>query len=244
MKIKTISASEQIFAYMKQSIIDEKWKVNEKIPSEMELSEQFGVNRLTIRMALKRLAALGILETKNGDGTYVRKFAFKNYISQITDFYMNQDLLMSVCEFRKVVEIECARLAMENATAQEIDELKEICDEYQQIKQNMSLNSESDIDMLIDKDIEFHNKIISMSHNELFCYAYDVAKEPIRQYISIMNNNRIFAWDKKGIQTDKWNDQHEETYEAIANRDYAACKNAMLRMVDFNVDLSSLLQQK
>lgn len=244
MKIKTIPANEQVFEYMKQAIINGEWKVNEKIPSEMELSEQFGVNRLTVRMALKRLVALGILETKTGDGTYVREFTFGNYISQITDFYMSQDLLMSVCEFRKVVELECARLAMQNATTDEIEELKIISDEYQQIKKNISLSSEKDFNTLISKDIEFHNKIIAISHNELFRYAYDVAKEPIRQYISILMNNRISSWKKKGVHSADWNDQHEETYKAIAARDYTSCKDAMLRMVDFNVDLSDLLQKK
>ncbi len=241
MNIKTIPANEQVFEYMKKAIAYGEWKVNQKIPSEIELSERFGVNRLTVRMALKKLVTLGILETKTGDGTYVREFVFGDYISQITDFYMNQDLLKSVCEFRKTVEIECARLAIQNATNQEISELKAINDEYQMIKQTISTTSKSDIDKLVDKDVEFHNKIVSMSHNNLFFYAYDVAREPIRQYISILVNSRITSWNKKGIQSAEWNDQHQETYEAIASKDFNSCKDAMNRMVDFNVDLSEFI---
>ncbi len=66
MKIKTIPASEQVFDYIKNAIVSGEWKVNERIPSEIEMAERFGVNRLTVRMALKKLVALGILETRTG----------------------------------------------------------------------------------------------------------------------------------------------------------------------------------
>ena len=76
-KVKTISANEQVYEYIKDAIINGEWKEGEKIPSETKLAETFEVNRLTVRMALKRLTALGVLETRTGDGTYVKGFRFR-----------------------------------------------------------------------------------------------------------------------------------------------------------------------
>ncbi|MCG8485733.1 MAG: GntR family transcriptional regulator, partial [Clostridia bacterium] len=119
-KIKQIPAYEQIFEYMRNAIKENQWKIGEKIPSEIELSNEFGVNRLTVRMALQRLNSMGLVETRTGDGTYVKQFNFRDYIDNITDFYMTPDLINKVTAFRRAVELECAKLAIQEATEEEI----------------------------------------------------------------------------------------------------------------------------
>ena len=71
LRIKKTSAADLVCARMREMVIDGTWPVNEKIPSEGKLAETFGVNRLTVRNALQRLNALGVLKTHVGDGTYV-----------------------------------------------------------------------------------------------------------------------------------------------------------------------------
>ena len=80
-KIKKISAADQVFDEMRQFILDKTWNVGDKIPTETQLSEQFDVNRLTVRVALQRLQALGILDIRVGDGTYVRELDMSEKIS-------------------------------------------------------------------------------------------------------------------------------------------------------------------
>ncbi len=245
MKIKTIPASEQVFDYIKNAIVSGEWKVNERIPSEIEMAERFGVNRLTVRMALKKLVALGILETRTGDGTYVREFHFRDYISQIKDFYMTPELLRSVYQFRRVTELECGRLAIQTASDEEIGELRKLYEEYQEMKEQYpglkAQDGEDFIERFVRKDIEYHCKIVSMSHNELFVYSYDVAREPIARYVDILVRKRIESWKKKGIQASNWNDQHREMFEAICRRDFPAYQKALEQMVDFEVDLAETL---
>ena len=93
----------------------------------MKLAESFGVNRFTVRMALQKLNTLGLLETCMGDGTYVSSFDFERHLQNIYQFYMTPELLEDVSEFRAVVEMECARLAMKRHTAKELEELRVCC---------------------------------------------------------------------------------------------------------------------
>ncbi|MBP3731273.1 MAG: GntR family transcriptional regulator [Mailhella sp.] len=55
-----------------QALLDGRWKLFERLPSERLLAEEFGVNRTTLRAAMTALAAKGILETRHGSGTHVR----------------------------------------------------------------------------------------------------------------------------------------------------------------------------
>ena len=62
-KAKKISASEQVFEALQSQISSGVWKVGDRLPSEGELAERYGVNRLTVRVALQKLNALGVVET-------------------------------------------------------------------------------------------------------------------------------------------------------------------------------------
>ena len=116
MKIKKMSAPDLICERIKSLISNGTWEQNKKIPSESELAETFGVNRFTVRMALQKLNTLGILDTRVGDGTYVSSFNFEKHIQEIAEFYINPELLDDVSEFRMLIEVECARLAIQRAT--------------------------------------------------------------------------------------------------------------------------------
>ena len=74
MRIRKVSASEQVCEAIQAQISSGVWKVGDKLPSESELAAKFGVNRLTVRMALQKLNALGIVETRTGSGTFVIEF--------------------------------------------------------------------------------------------------------------------------------------------------------------------------
>jgi len=101
MKIKKTSLPDEICDSIKASIKNGEWKLQEKLPSENELSEMFGVNRLTIRMALQKLNSQGIVETRVGEGTYVKDFSFSTYIGEVSDFYLMPEMIDNVCEYRQ-----------------------------------------------------------------------------------------------------------------------------------------------
>ena len=111
-KVKRMPVHEQVFNRLKDALAEGRWGVNEKIPTETELSEMFGVNRLTVRMALQRLIGMGLLETRVGDGTYVKEFSFRDYANNVSEFYLGTDLLDKICEFRAAIELSSIKLAV------------------------------------------------------------------------------------------------------------------------------------
>ena len=122
-KAKKISASEQVFEALQSQISSGVWKVGDRLPSEGELAERYGVNRLTVRVALQKLNALGVVETRTGSGTYVIEFDFEGYLRMASRFYGQSGMMKNVTEFRNHMEIECARLAWERGTDEELAEL-------------------------------------------------------------------------------------------------------------------------
>ena len=71
--IKRVSVGEQVFTQLKELLVQGEWKPGEKLPSENELAAQFGVSRITVRQALQKLGALGLVETRLGEGSFVKQ---------------------------------------------------------------------------------------------------------------------------------------------------------------------------
>ena len=125
-KSKKTSAADAVFEALRSQISSGVWKVGDRLPSEGELAERYGVNRLTVRVALQKLNALGVVETRAGAGTHVIEFDFENYLRMASKFYGRGDMLQEVTEFRNHMEIECARLACERATDEDLAELERL----------------------------------------------------------------------------------------------------------------------
>lgn len=240
MKILRKSLPDEVCERIKENIKDGTWKEYERIPSENELSEMFGVNRLTIRMALQKLNTLGIVETRVGEGTFVKRFSFSKYVGEITDFIMEPDLLEDVCEFRELLEVECARLAIERATPERLEELKTILDEYYAAKLEISNAHAIDHDMfrkLVELDLRFHQCIVRMAKNSLFSYSFIVAKESILQHLLLKQRADTFKSEYKSRITNYNEDLHRVIYQAIVDKDFETCKSAYLEMIGNSADL-------
>lgn len=238
MKIEKQTASNQVYQVMKENILNHGWRVGEKLPSEVDLASTFGVNRLTIRMALQKLNTLGIVETRVGDGTYVKNFEFESYIDEIQDLYADPKLIDDVCEFRKLIEIECARLAMERATPEELAELENICTKYEDLKTHITIPvSPEELRVLVNMDVDFHSQICKMSHNNLYIYAFSVAKGPISQYIGLTLRQRIEGWGKRNISLLSGDYRHRAILDAICKKDSELCKKLYDDMIDHTVEL-------
>lgn len=238
LKIKKKAMHEQVYEQMKDAIVKERWSVGERLPSEPTLAAAFGVNRLTVRMALQKLNALGIVETRIGDGTYVKAFDFSGFFREVSQFYMRPELLEDVCDFRKLIEIECVRLAIERATPGELEELDACCRAYEAqcktVEQNYNMTTLSE---LAEKDLEFHYKICQLSHNELYAYAFSVARESIYQYLLIILKQRVEGWKRRSESAVVNDGRHRRIYECIVDKDFETCRKVYTEVVDHNVEL-------
>ncbi len=78
--VKKVNIGDQVYDQIKDQIISGSWASGEKIPSENQLMDIFGVSRGTVRQAIQKLSAVGLLETRRGEGSYVRQLGLTNYL--------------------------------------------------------------------------------------------------------------------------------------------------------------------
>ena len=95
--VKKVNIGDQVYNQMKDQIMSGVWVPGEKIPSENQLMEVFGVSRGTVRQAIQKLSAVGLLETRRGEGSYVGQLGLANYFqSAVSAAFLNEDELKEV----------------------------------------------------------------------------------------------------------------------------------------------------
>ena len=145
------------------AMINKELKPGDKIPTEVELSEQLGVARNSVREAIKMLVFLGVLEIRRPEGTFVCNGFSESMINpMIYGIILNQnqsgDALM---ELREMIEAGVMQLVMAKATTEEISallqplsELKEHC-----------LSEKKDVEAAFEADNRFHDAIMEIGNN-------------------------------------------------------------------------------
>ncbi|NMC57352.1 MAG: FadR family transcriptional regulator [Eubacteriaceae bacterium] len=224
-KLEKINLTDQICVELKKNIIDGYWKEGDKIPSENELAQMLGVSRISIRAALQRLQVLGYIETRGGEGSFVRKFSLSNIFNVVSDdIIMNDSAVAELREFRKNMELDCCRLAIERGTKEEIRQLEEIL---------KSLFNITKMDDFLEMDKNFHMQIAKMSKNSLYELMLEVTSEANKLY-----NKKMYQQAMKKYPDDNkkiWNipaGTHLQIVQAIKDKDFDKCKKVYAKMFE------------
>lgn len=219
-KIEKLNVTNEVYKQIMDKIINGDWEPGLKIPSENDLSRLFGVSRHSIRSVLNKLNALGLLETKHGEGTFVKKLDPSLYLNSLVPvvFFGNHEYI-TMMEFRKGIEIESARLAAKNASEEDIKELEELMDALEK--------SKDDIDQYAEYDINFHVALSKASKNMMFFQTMNILKallaSKFQACISTYGNAQSFEF-------------HANILKAIKNHDPDAASNYMREHLKWLID--------
>ena len=105
-------------------------KKGDKLPSERDLVNQLGVSRSGIREALSALQMIGFVESRHGEGNFIRENFEESHIDPFLFIFMlNGSNKEQILELRRVIEVETVALAARKVTDEEIDELEECLDQ-------------------------------------------------------------------------------------------------------------------
>ena len=116
--------SQQTMERLYNTIVAEKrMQPGDKLPNELELSEQLGVSRATLREALRMLIARGVLEVRRGKGTFVSERVEEIENFGFSDVGQLRGQLRDLFELREIFEPGAARLACRRATEEELAEI-------------------------------------------------------------------------------------------------------------------------
>jgi len=205
--------SAQIANALRDAIVAGTLIVDERLPSEAELAEQFNVSRPTVREALKRLAAQALIRTQRGatGGAFVNRLRFEDaYAQQITTstllLSMNAVSFRTACEARYALERACAPLAAERRTAETLAAMRTEID-----RQNLpDLSDES----FCASDVAFHRALVDAAGNPVLSYQLAGAVEAMQP---LMNMITFSARDRARIVA-----LHQAIADALEIRDPAA----------------------
>lgn len=118
----------QVFYQIRDYIIDNDYKQGQKLPTEAEMCEMLGVSRNVLREAVKTLEFIGVVESKPGVGIVVQELSMEFlYQNMFYGLIVNdKKLIDEILDIRKILEMSYARAAFKTITAQDIQKLKDI----------------------------------------------------------------------------------------------------------------------
>ena len=139
-------------------VVEQQLQPGEKLPNELELAQQLGVSRATLREAIRTLADRGVLEVRRGRGTFVSQ-----QVEEIGDFGFSsleqvRGQLRDLFELRSMFEPRCAALACRRAAP---EELADILEKGAEVERCIRAGRDR-----TRADQEFHTAIVRAAHNE------------------------------------------------------------------------------
>lgn len=227
-KLEKINITDQIFNEIKKNIINGNWAVGTKIPSENDLAQRMGVSRISVRAALSKLQTLGYIETKGGEGSFVKQFSFTGVFHEVSDdIIMNEATIKDLREFRKNMELDCTKLAIKRGSNEEVEELEKILSELiESVKKN-------DLDIFVANDQAFHMQIAKMSKNSLYILMFEATSEAIKLYNKKMRQESLLQYPDDNDRS--WNFvvcTHSAIVDAVKKRDFKSCKKIYAQMFE------------
>lgn len=222
--IKPKRISDQVFDQLRELIFRGEFKAGDKILTERELAEAFGVSRTSVRDAINKLVVMGLLDQKQGQGTFVR-LPDSREKSILATMVESQDASISdLLEVRMGLECNAAAMAATRSVEKDFQFMQKSIEEMQKEVKSGRLGSEA--------DASFHMAI---------AYA---TKNPLQVFIMKNFYDYLFTGIKvnlEGLYEEPGNidiilEQHKTIYQAIRKRNPEAAYRAMKLHIDFVYD--------
>lgn len=163
--------------------IENKFQPGDKLPNEIELSEQLNVSRTTLREAIRILVTNNILEIKRGRGTFVKEEIDTSNIQSLQNLSNSTMNIRDLYEMRLIFEPEAAYYATLRATNAE---LQRILDFGKQIEEKIAKNEDR-----TDVEQKFHQSIARATHNEFMDKLLPVIFQGINEGVQLLKQNEL-----------------------------------------------------
>lgn len=148
---------------LRQRIMAGEWPVGGRIPTEPQLVEALGVGRNTVREAVRALAHAGVLECRQGSGTYVLS---TDELAPVVARRLTDDRMTEVIEVRRAFEVEAARLAARRRTPEDLAALDDA------LAAREAAWRGGRVDEFVAADAALHTAVVAAAHNAMLAELY------------------------------------------------------------------------
>lgn len=225
-KIKQKKIYEQVAESIYDMIKSGQVKPGEKLESVQQLAEHFQVGRSAIREALTSLKAMGLIEIRQGEGTFIKQFEKEQITSPLsTAILMNKEDIAHLLEVRKIIEIGTAYSAAQKRTDLQLIAMEAALEEMRLSCGNEELGEQA--------DLRFHLSIAEGSQNPLLISLMNHVSGLMAE--NMKETRRLWLYSKQAT-TDRLYEEHVAIYNAIKVQDPEKARSIMLQHIE-NVEV-------
>ncbi|MEP1353315.1 MAG: GntR family transcriptional regulator [Tateyamaria sp.] len=220
--------SAQIATAIRDAIVAGDLIVDQRLPSEAELADQFDVSRPTVREALKRLAAQSLIRTQRGatGGAFINRLRYAEaYTQQVTTstllLSMNAVSFDVACEARYALERACAPMSAQRRTPDQLATMR------------AEIHRQSQLDLSDEafcaSDVTFHRALVDGAGNKVLSYQLAGAVEAMQP---LMNMITFSARSREAIVA-----LHTELADALTDKDAARTDQTLVKLEAYTREL-------
>jgi GntR family transcriptional repressor for pyruvate dehydrogenase complex len=219
--IKNKKVYEYVIEQIQNMVMEGELKKGDKLPSERDLSEQLGVSRTSIREAFRALEIIGLLESRQGEGNFIKGKIESSFFEPLSVMFMlNKGKAKDVLELRMAIEIEAAVLAAARINDEE-------CQELQQLMKSLKNAQNEKESAKIDKRI--HYKIAEITGNCLIMNLLNAISTLIESFIVNAREKLLEEEERRFILIN----QHQKVCDALIERNPDKAGEKMREHLEF-----------
>lgn len=205
---------EMVFDTLKEKILSGEFDDGDRLPTQEVLCRQFEVSRTVMMGALHKLSSLGLIESQQGRGTFVRLPDTKTVLGPMFNaLLLDKPSTQELTETRYYLERIIVRLAAKHIDEQQARELQEIVTTMEQNFANGNIESFSQ------GDLEFHMKLAEASKNTIFTRIIGVIREMLANFLDEFNRAPGAA--------ERANEHHRKICDAVIQHDADSAEKEM-----------------
>lgn len=209
-------------------LMDGRLHAGDRLPTERDLSQQLGVSRASVREALRVLEIVGLIESRQGDGTYIRdNLANAGFEPLSILFTLQNGTIRDIMEVRLMLETEMAALAARRVTDEQAAAIAELMESFK-----VELAGKQSEQKGAELDAEIHRTIAGIAGNPLLNTLFNSISMLMNRAIS-ESRKELFKGkeEKKHLAM-----QHYAICDAIVNKNPQAASQAMGEHLSYVLD--------
>ncbi|KQU82920.1 GntR family transcriptional regulator [Variovorax sp. Root318D1] len=152
----TVRLADQVADALAAEVRSGRLSEGDRLPTEAALAEQFGVSRTVVREAVSRLKSLGLLDSRQGSGVYVRAAGVEPLRFEMPHV-ASREAVIQMVELRRALEAEVAALAAERRTPEDVQRIRDAIDSLHAAVAAGGNGA--------DEDVRFHRAIAEAARN-------------------------------------------------------------------------------
>lgn len=204
-------------------IISKKLKPGDQLPTELELAQQLGVGRNSLREAVKILSYLGVIEIRRGIGTFIAESMSTSVMNPlIMALIIEQKTSKEIIELRLLIDTAAAEIVIQKASDGDINRIEDVNNQLRKEAGKKPVNSRK----LKDLDIRFHETLLELTNNNLLS---KIGKSIYTLFLASIEKT-VAADPIRAVKN------HQLVIDAIKKRDKLLLRKIMNQSLSFWID--------